>query len=287
MRKTVSTVLSAVASFILILCIIFTCIGLVMNDDVFMESELKKTDTAKSMGMSVADQARALHRLTDFMQGRAESIDVEVTVNGELVPMYALEIEHTHMDEVQKVWLNMTAYRNMGLAIAVAFYILAMLAGGRGSISAFMRGYLFGLAGIALFGAFIGTWAAADFSAFWTFFHKLIFPASSNWLLPIESRMIQMLPQEFFADVIVRICIFALAAIAVLGIGATITLIVNYKKKGKAEPVIEEPIEIIEPEGPDLITEYKKRNLPVSKRDSVEAEGAAETETETEPESEQ
>lgn len=275
MRKTVATVFAGVASFILILCILFTSVWLVLNDDVFMENELKKTATATDMGMSIADQARALHKLTDYMQSKTEDINVDVTVNGELVPMYALEIEHTHMEEVQQVWTSLSTYRNLALVLVFVLFAVALLIAGKGFIVSWLRGYLFGLAFFTLIAAFIGTWAAANFDAFWVFFHNILFPSSSNWMLPAESRMIQMLPSNFFSDVIVRICLIGVGAVLALGAGSAIVLVVLRRKRGK-EQIIEiedeEIHDIIEPEGPNLIVEHKKLNMPVSKREQIEKE---------------
>ncbi|MDD3400898.1 MAG: DUF1461 domain-containing protein [Eubacteriales bacterium] len=273
MKKTAATIISAVASFILILCIVFTSVQLVINDDVFMENELKKTDTAASMGVSsYAVQVPALHSLLEYMQGRADSINPDdlVLVNGEYVQMFELEIEQVHMEEVQTVWLALVNYRNIGLALAFVLFVLSIIICGKGALGAILRGYLFGLAGFALLGAFVGTWAAADFDAFWVFFHRTIFPASNNWLLPASSRMIQMLPTQFFSDVIVRICMFAVTAIVFIGIVDVIILLLGRKRKSKEEIIEDDSIEIIEPEGPDILAVYKNLNLPVSQRDKVD-----------------
>ncbi|MDO4543984.1 MAG: DUF1461 domain-containing protein [Clostridia bacterium] len=291
MKRTAATVLSAVASFILILCILFAAVWFVLNDQTFFELELQKLGTNTSMGMSLADQSLSLKRLTDYMQGKVEDINVEVTVNGELVQMFDLEvdgelIEHVHMEEVRQVWTALSTYRNLGLVIALSLYAAAALIAGRGFIVSWLKGYLSGLALFVFVGAFVGTWAVVDFDAFWTLFHNILFPTSTTWMLPEGSRMIQMLTSEFFSDTIVRIVLIGAGALAVLAlISAVILLILRRKKPELAKPTVEEddePIMIEEIEGPNLIIEHKRRNLPVHMWDKIELE-SEERQPEAEP----
>ncbi|MDR1003164.1 MAG: DUF1461 domain-containing protein [Oscillospiraceae bacterium] len=254
MRNAVRIILSAVASFILILCMMFTCVELVLNDRAFLQSALERTSYVNNMKMSLEDKTRAILTLTDYMQGRTDSIDVEVTLNGKRVDMYAMEIEHTHMEEVRSLWIALRQCRNWGLLVSVLLYLSAFLSGVgvvRGNrvqesgvpvsrafsslaLSPYMKGYLFGLLGVLLFGLAVGIFALADFGEFWIFFHEVVFPESETWLLPYRSRMIQLLPEQFFAEVVARIAIVAGVVLIATGAGAA-TAVAVARRRGRGE----------------------------------------------------
>ncbi len=51
----------------------------------------------------------------------------------------------------------------------------------------------------------VAVWAAVDFNAFWINFHKLFF-TNDLWLLdPAKSVLINMVPSQFFFDLVMRI----------------------------------------------------------------------------------
>lgn len=268
MKKTIATILSALAAFILILCIIFGSVTLVINDDTFLENQLQQLNTAPAMGMNMADQARALHIMIEYMCGRLDSLDCEVMVHGQKVQMFALEIEQVHMVEVQELYLKLRSYFVYAALITLLLIIICIIIAKKQALVAICRGWLLGLALFTLIAAFVGTWAAGSFNAFWTFFHRIVFPGSENWLLPPESRMIGMLPLDFFSSVIARMCLYSLAALVVLLIAAITVIVVDHRRRNPAtiieEPEEDEPIEI---EGPDLLAKHQIFNSPIS-RDS-------------------
>ena len=121
--------------------------------------------------------------------------------------------------------------------------------------------------------AFAGTWAAINFDSFWTAFHKVVFPDSENWLLTMESRMIQMLPSELFRDLVMRmggrmlLIFLALAAVAVL-------VLVIQQRRQRAKEALNMPQdrpktpaeELAAVQGPDMLAVHKRVNMTVSER---------------------
>ena len=73
------------------------------------------------------------------------------------------------------------------------------------------------LAGFAVFAVLLAAaavYAAADFYHFWRSFHELLFD-NDLWELYPDERLIQMVPQKFFSDLVARI-VAAFAGIAAL-----------------------------------------------------------------------
>lgn len=276
MRKAFGSVFSSIASFLLILCLVFTCVQVVVNDRAYLESEFLTLGQYAEMNMSHGDVCKAANQLISYMQGKADSIQATVTVAGEVTDMFVLDIEFTHMQEVRTLWLQLARLRNLGLMLAALLYLLGALIDLRSAPRIFASGYITALSVAAFGGAFFGTWAALDFSSFWTAFHRLIFPTSDTWILPPESRMIQMLTEEFFAAVISRIVVTAVILLALL-LAASILILIFVKRPVKAvkKKDDEEPEYVWhESDGPDLLAEHRLRNMTVSAREQLEEEEA-------------
>ena len=175
MRKRFAVMLSTVASIILVLCILFSALQLTMNDKNYIEYEYSRLQVARGMGMSNLDLVNSCNRLIDYMEGRVDSIDILVTVNGEQVLMFDQPQEVSHMADVRLLYQNFRTYRDFGLLLALVLYLFSAILHVRTAMHTLASGYLYGAFVIALFAGFIGTWAALDFSSFWTFFHQMLF----------------------------------------------------------------------------------------------------------------
>jgi len=234
MRKHLSVILSAIASVILIFVLLFTAVEIGINDNTFINNEYTKLGLAKEMGMNNADLVNSCIRLIDYMQGEVPNIDILVTINGEEKLMFEQEQEIVHMQDVQKLYLTCKQWRDTGILFMLVLYILSALITFRSAVHSIAKGFLWGafLAGLVI--GFVGTWAALDFSSFWTAFHETLF-WNDLWMFdPTESRMINILPETFFKDLVIRIVMYGGAALVVLLVLAIITLILHQRKLEKA-----------------------------------------------------
>lgn len=233
MRKRFAVMLSTVASIILVLCILFSALQLTMNDKNYIEYSYSRLQVARGMGMSNIDLVNSCNRLVDYMEGRVDSIDIMVTVNGERVLMFDQPQEVSHMADVRLLYQNFRTCRDFGLLLALVLYLLAAILHVRTAMHTLASGYTYGAFVIALFAGFIGTWAALDFSSFWTFFHQMLF-WNDDWLFDASaSRMINMLPERFFSDLILRMVAIAGAAFLIL-FAASVALLLSMRKKRMA-----------------------------------------------------
>ena len=249
MRKTVSVTCLALGFFLLILCAAFTVVQLTAAETAWFEQEFTKLSLAEDMGMTLGDLGASVRTLVNYLNGQTETIDVLVTVNGQQVRMFDLDIEIVHMREVKDLWQWFVGARNVGMLLAAVLCLIGVVP------------------------AFAGTWAAINFDSFWTAFHKIVFPDSENWLLPMESRMIQMLPSELFRDLVMRmggrmlLIFLALAAVAVL-------VLVIQQRRQQAKEALNMPQdrpktpaeELAAVQGPDLLAVHKRANMTVSER---------------------
>lgn len=278
MNRTISTTILAVAAFVLIFCIAFTVIQITCSDFGFFEREFIKLGLDSSMNMTVGDISKGLQALVDYMNGKVDSIDVNVMIKGVLTPMYALDIEHIHMEEVREVWQGFDTARNLGFLAAALLALLAVMTDNKNTLRNAAVGYLWALGAAMVLCLFAGVWVATSFNSFWTQFHRLIFPNSENWLLPASSRMIQMLPGDLFQDLVIRCGLVIILILVILGAGAVAALVIPKKKmevqaqdKAVPEEKRAETPSLVQ-EGPDLVLMHKLLNMSVTRRRKAEEE---------------
>ena len=227
MRKFISVGMAAIATIILILVLVFTSIGLVINDETFITNEFTELAISQKMGISNSDLVLAMTRLVDYMEGDADDINVEVTVNNEKVQMFDYPQEAEHMVDVRQIYMTIASYRDIGVLVMLILYLFAAVVHFRMAPQYLAQGYLSGAFVMLLISGFLGTWASLDFSNFWTFFHEALF-WNDLWLFDgTQSRMINMLPEDIFADIIARVALYAGAVVLVLIVISIFALILT------------------------------------------------------------
>lgn len=279
MKKSISTAMMALAALVLIFCIAFTVVQLSCSNFGFFEEEFIKLGLDTTMHMTVGDISKGLQALVEYMNGKVDTIDVNVMIDGVVTPMYALDIEHIHMEEVREVWRAFDTARNLGFLVAALLVLGAFVTDGKHSLRNGAVGYLWALGTALVLCLFLGVWAGTSFNSFWTQFHKIIFPNSDNWLLPGSSRMIQMLPGDLFQDLVMHCGLIIILILVALGAGAVAALVVPKKKEEKNQAAAdgdskkaEAHPHVLEQNGPDLVLMHKLLNMSVSRRKKVEAE---------------
>lgn len=273
MRKTVAITCLALGFLILILVTAFTVVQLTASETGWFEQQFSDLSLAEGMGMTLGDLGASIRTLVNYMNDQTETIDVLVTVDGQQVRMFDLDIEIVHMREVRDLWQWFISARNVGILLGAILCLLGVIPDGKDAVRNAGLGYFWALGLFLVVVTFTGTWAAISFDSFWTFFHRIVFPNSENWLLPPESRMIQMLPAQLFKDLVMRmggrmLLIFLLAAVA-----AGLVLVFRQRKQEVVDPwaaKVDKPKtpeeELAAVQGPDLLTVHKKANMTVSQR---------------------
>ena len=223
--------------------------------------------------MTLGDLGASIRTLVNYMSGQTDTIDVLVTVNGQQMRMFDLDIEIVHMAEVRSLWQWFIGARNVGVLLGVMLCLAGVVLDGKDAVRNACMGYFWALGFFLVVVAFAGTWAAISFDSFWTAFHRLIFPNSENWLLPANSRMIQMLPSQLFSDLVMRMGGRMLLIFLAVAVAAVLVLVVRQRKQSVVDPWAAKADKSKTPEeelaavqGPDLLAVHKKANMTVSER---------------------
>lgn len=186
-------------SLLFIIGLLFFSLRSIITKRDFFEKQYTQLGHAANMGMSTEHLVDATMRMIDYMEGRYDSIDLMVTVDGASVSMFN-QREQDHMVDVRvlyQAW-RAAAYAFIGLFVLMAIWLLW-----RKRAQYFLtRAFLHASLAFLLLLLALGAWVFFDFNSFWTAFHHLFF-TNDLWLLdPATSRMINMMPLELFFSIV-------------------------------------------------------------------------------------
>lgn len=232
--KKMAVIFSTLGAIALILCILFTVLQIVANDDTVINNEFTTLSISKGMGMTNSDLVLSTTNLVDYMEGTRESIATTVTINGEKQEMFPLQEEIDRMEYVRSLWQQGKQYRQVGIFAALACFLLAAMLDFRASLHTMAVGYCSGLFVSGMVLGFFGSWGIMDFSSFWKFVYDSIFWESLTTFDSVNSRMVQMLPDQFFSDILGRFGGYSAIVLLVL-LGLSVFAIVAHNRRLRRE----------------------------------------------------
>ncbi|WP_035143135.1 TIGR01906 family membrane protein [Schnuerera ultunensis] len=146
-------------------------------------------------------------------------------LDGQVLKPYFNDKEIEHMEDVQLLFKGGFLLKNISLFLSLLAMILFIIyRKGKSLGNALFYGTF------VWWGVFLLLFIASliDFNRYFTYFH-LIFFDNELWLLnPSTDLLIQMLPEEFFISIFIRIILFFLLTLAIIQIVGYILM-----KKGK------------------------------------------------------
>ena len=214
MNKTMTRVCAILLGFLLLTAAALFTVNFCCFQRSFYEKEYAKLDTARQMGMTHEDLMEATDTLLDYLKDRRDDLDLQTEVHDQTVEMFDMR-EKAHMVDVKALYRAAMAVAWLALGLSLLLIPLLVFKGDRKTA---LRGVLWGF---GLFGLLLGAaaiYAAIDFNSFWRSFHELLFD-NDLWLLYEDERLIQMVPEQFFSDLVTRIvAVFAGIAAALTGL---------------------------------------------------------------------
>ena len=190
-----------------VIALLITSVEVVAMCRPFYKYAYENLNTAAEIGMSNEDLMASTDVLLDYLQDKTDSIKIIVEVNGKRRYVFD-ERETTHMVDVKNLYESVLIVRNGCAIFALIVCILLLMDDKKGTIPVLTYTYKRFIIYFALFLGTLITYAACDFTRFWTNFHYLFFD-NDLWLLdPRVSIMINMFPEPFFFAMV-----FAIAAL--------------------------------------------------------------------------
>ena len=213
--KRIDKVLAITAMFALIIALLLTSFQVAIYGDPeykFYEKEYAKYNVTESLNMKMEDVMTVTDYMMDYLIGKEAELSIVTDVDGKTQDFFN-EQDRLHMWDVQNLFIGGLRIRT-GLLVFAA--ILVVILGVRKVNlkeqlpKAYTKAFLVFL-GIL---AFLVVAFTVDFTKCFTIFHEIFF-TNDLWLFdPRYDYMIRMLPEGFFADMVLRIFLFFLAFLA-------------------------------------------------------------------------
>lgn len=210
MHKLTKALSIAAAWPLLIALLLGAIIGVAFSPSVYL-AQYEKLGQADVIGCSPTTLENITYHLIAYMaggEGAPADLTIYALIDGERREVFS-EKEKQHMADV-KYLFDMARYVAVICVIAtlLLFVCATLLAPAGRKARTISSGLLWGMGSFAVVAIAVGVYAALDFSRFWSTFHHLIF-SNDLWLLdPTQDVLIQMMPQQFFINLITWIALF-------------------------------------------------------------------------------
>lgn len=211
MKRLVSSLFLAV---VLLVLATLVAVQWVAYDADFITSELLELNSPQEIGMSEADVFRYAEHTAAYLRGSLQNPNLEVTLNG-AQRWFLNEREVLHMQDVQQLF---TWARYLVGLLLVVLTLWVLWAYRRGRLQAHSRMLARGAIGAILVGALFALLISQDFNQSFTLFHLLSF-SNDLWLLdPATDLLINLLPEQFFANAALQTVLRAGALLLLLAL---------------------------------------------------------------------
>ena len=213
--KMVDRSLAVLSMFALIVALLLTSFQVAIYGDPeykFYEKEYAKYNVTESLNMKMEDVMTVTEYMMDYLIDKEPELSIVTDVDGKTQDFFN-EQDRLHMWDVQNLFLGGLKIRT-GLLVISGIIILIL--GIRKVELKRMLPKAYTIAFVVFLGilAFLGIAFTLDFTKCFTIFHEIFF-TNDLWLFdPRYDYMIRMLPEGFFADMVLRILKFFLAFLA-------------------------------------------------------------------------
>ena len=227
--KRIDKIMALAAMFLLIIAILLTSYQVAIYGDSeykFYEKEYAKYNVTASLHMEMEDVMKVTDHMMDYLIGKEEELSIVTMVEGKEQDFFN-EQDRLHMWDVQNLFLGGLKLRNL---LMIAVIVLLVFLGVRKAELKQVLPRAYTQAFLVFLGilAFLGIAFTVYFTKCFTIFHEIFF-TNDLWLFDARyDYMIRMLPEGFFADMVVRIVVFFLAFLA--SVFAGIQVWKRYKK---------------------------------------------------------
>lgn len=201
--------------FFLVIALLLSIIDFNCFDKSFYRKEYVQNDTFTATGMNEEDLWDTTTVLFDYLKDNRDDLNVEHEVNGTVREIFDTR-EKTHMVDVKNLYLNAMRVRTVFVVIGSILLVLSFLLSKNDFIHHMYISYQRSVAMILCLIVAIAIFAAIDFDTFWVQFHYLFFTNDLFFLDPNTEILINMVPEQFFFDLVLRIIIMFFISVIVL-----------------------------------------------------------------------
>lgn len=216
-------IIGILIAILIILVTFLTVIDWAAFDLNFYRREYEKLNIPESTGMNQDDLLKVTQELLDYIRGKREDLMVVAPVHGQERQVFN-QREIDHMVDVKDLFS--LGFRLRWISLGIIIILIGLLIGFRGkrSIRDLATSYLLVLSILIILGLILMGFILVDFTKVWDQFHYIFF-TNDLWILdPRTDILIQMVPEQFFFDMVVRILRTFGGILTALAIGAIYVL---------------------------------------------------------------
>lgn len=228
--KVSGWVLGFICTFALITIVLITSIEFVIyyNGNYF-EEQYQKYDVTTAVKMEMNDLLYVTDEMMDYLKSKREDLTIVTKIAGEEREFFN-EKEKAHMADVQSLFLEAISVRRIATVLTIISIIVLIVMKYQYKEILF-RSFQIGSTAFFILVAAIGYIVSTNFTKYFTVFHEIFF-TNDLWMLdPNVDLLVNIVPEPFFVDTALRICILFIAIILILLITSTIILKRNRIKR--------------------------------------------------------
>lgn len=201
-------ILSRVSFFVATICFIvaffLTCLDAVSFNRNFYDKEYAKIGVAEDIGISREELKETTNVLLDYIQDKRNDLSVTATILGEQRQVFN-EKEIMHMVDVKVLYLNAMNVKFLSWIGFILFGLIGYFTYKKDALKNGTEMFLSATLSSVTLLVFLGLYAVIDFNQFWLQFHYIFFTNDLFLLDPATDILIQMVPSQFFFDLVFRI----------------------------------------------------------------------------------
>lgn len=196
--------LGVLASFALILILLITSFEIgIYSDFGWYQKEYEKYDVLTDLEMEMDDVMDVTNKMMAYLRGNREDLVVRTMVDG-VEREFFNDREKAHMVDVKDLFLGGLDLR-LGAAVVFVAAIVILVFSKADWKKILPKCFIWGLVVFLILIAIFAMLCVSDFTKYFTIFHEIFFN-NDLWILdPRTDLLIRMLPEGFFADMVVRI----------------------------------------------------------------------------------
>ena len=205
----INRILFIIISILLNIIILLSCVQIVAYDINYYKSQYYEHDIYKRIGIEETELIKSTQKLLYYIKGKRDNLDFKANIRGEMVDFFS-ERDKMHMIDVKNLFQIGYIIRN-GLALIIVVIIFILKFNNSLKINVGKCLLFFPIIGGIPFLILI-ILINIDFNRYFTVFHEMFFN-NDLWLLdPVTDRLVNIFPEEFFANTAIRILMFYFAS---------------------------------------------------------------------------
>ena len=219
---------AVVCTICLLIIMLFTAVDYCsVQDREFYRQQYIENDVYDFIEIEEDELMRVTDVLLDYLSGKRDSLYVEAEYNGSTSDFFD-DIEKAHMVDVQVLYVACIWLRRIATVLFAAgiFALYKMKADVKRILA---KSYISVTSAIAAVGGVLAVIISRDFKAAWWMFHEILF-TNDLWLLDMSvSKLVNMVPLDFFMNLVARIAVMFAVATALLFVVSLIVVLRNKK----------------------------------------------------------